>query len=199
LNYTGPKIRLSRRLGLALTPKAEKYLERKPYPPGQHGFRRRRRLSNYAQQLIEKQRLRLQYNVNEKQMRNYFAAASRKKGMAGENLVQLLETRLDAVVLRSRFSRTIYQARQVVVHRHVLVNGKIVKSPSYRVRPGDTVSVREKSRKLRCFNEGVMTTALPPYLNVDETGYTSELTHIPARTEVPVVCDVQLVVEFYSR
>jgi len=199
LNYTGPKIRLSRRLGLALTPKAEKYLEKKPYPPGMHGFRRRRRMSNYGQQLIEKQRLRLQYNISEKQMRSYYKTASRKKGMAGENLVQLLETRLDSVVLRSRFSRTIYQARQVVTHRHVLVNDKIVKSPSYRVKPGDKVSVRTKSRKLRCFNEGVMTTALPAYLNVDETGYSSELGYLPPRTEVPVVCDVQLVVEYYSR
>ncbi len=199
MKYTGPKIRLSRKVSIPLTPKADKYLERKPYPPGQHGFRRRRRLSNYGQQLLEKQRLRLQYNVSEKQMRNYFKAASRQKGMAGENLVQFLETRLDAVVLRSRFSRTIYQARQVVTHRHVLVNGKVVRSPSYRVKPGDTVSVREPSRKLRCFNEGVMTTALPPYLDVDETGYTATLTDIPPRTDVPVVCDVQLVVEFYSR
>ena len=199
MKYNGPKIRLSRRLGLALTPKADKYLEKKPYPPGQHGFRRRRRMSNYGQQLLEKQRLRLQYNISEKQMRKYFASAARKKGMAGENLVQLLETRLDAVVLRSRFSRTIYQARQVVTHRHILVNGKTVKSPSYRVKPGDEVSVKDRSRKLRCFNEGVMTTALPPYLTVDDAGYTSELTHVPPRPEVPVVCDVQLVVEYYSR
>lgn len=199
MKYTGPKIRLSRKVSTALTPKADKYLERKPYPPGQHGFRRRRRLSNYGQQLIEKQRLRLQYNVSEKQMRNYFKAASSKKGMAGENLVQLLELRLDALVLRSRFSRTIYQARQVVTHRHVLVNGEVVHSPSYRVKPGDTISVREPSRKLRCFNEGVMTTALPPYLDVDETGYTATLVNVPPRTDVPVVCDVQLVVEFYSR
>ena len=199
MNYTGPKIRLSRKLGLALTPKADKYLEKKPYPPGQHGFRRRRRLSNYGQQLIEKQRLRLQYNVSERQMRNYFRAAARKKGMTGENLVQVLETRLDNVVLRSRFARTIYQARQVVTHRHILVNDKIVKSPSFQVKPGDKVSVRQPSRKLRCFNEGVMTTALPPYLNVDETGYTSELGYVPPRPEVPVVCDVQLVVEYYSR
>ena len=199
MKYNGPKVRLSRRVGIALTPKADKYLEKKPYPPGQHGFRRRRRLSNYGQQLIEKQRLRLQYNISERQMRNYFIAASRRKGMAGENLVQLLETRLDAVVLRSRFARTIYQARQVVTHRHILVNDKLVKSPSYRVKPGDKVSVRSHSRKLRCFNEGVMTTALPPYLNVDETGYGSELTYAPPRQEVPVVCDVQLVVEYYSR
>ena len=199
MNYTGPNVRLSRKLGIAIAPKADKYLEKKPYPPGMHGFRRRRRLSNYGQQLLEKQRLRMQYNVSERQMRNYFKAASRKKGQAGENLVQRLETRLDALVLRARFSRTIYQARQVVTHRHILVNDKIVKSPSYRVKPGDKVSVKESSRKLRCFNEGVMTTALPSYLQVDETGYTSELSYVPPRAEVPVVCDVQLVVEFYSR
>ena len=199
MNYTGPKIRLSRKLGISLTPKADKYLEKKPYPPGAHGFRRRRRLSPYGTQLIEKQRLRYQYNVTERQMRNYFARAARRKGTTGDTLVQMLESRLDALVLRSRLARTIYQARQVVTHRHILVNGKIVKSPAYQVRPGDTVSVKERSRKLRCFNEGVMTTALPPYLNVDDTGYTAELAYVPPRAEVPVVCDVQLVVEFYNR
>ena len=114
-------------------------------------------------------------------------------------LVQRRAARVDAVGMGSRFSRTIYQARQVVTHRHILVNDKIVKSPSYRVKPGDKVSVKDSSRKLRCFNEGVMTTALPSYLQVDETGYTSELSYVPPRAEVPVVCDVQLVVEFYSR
>ena len=99
MKYNGPKVRLSRRVSIALTPKAEKYLEKKPYRPGMHGFRRRRRLSNYGQQLLEKQRLRLQYNISECQMRNYFLKASRGKGMAGENLVQFLETRLDAIVL----------------------------------------------------------------------------------------------------
>jgi small subunit ribosomal protein S4 len=199
LNYTGPKVRLSRKLGISITPKADKYLEKKPYPPGQHGFRRRRRLSPYGTQLIEKQRLRYQYNVSEKQMRNYFMRAARGKGTTGESLVQTLETRLDSVVLRSRFARTIYQARQVVTHRHILVNGKIVKSPGYQVKPGDQISVKEGSRKMRAFNEGVMTTALPPYLTVDDTGYTAELSYVPPRAEVPVVCDVQLVVEFYSR
>lgn len=199
MNYTGPKIRLSRKLGISLTPKADKYLEKKPYPPGAHGFRRRRRLSPYGTQLIEKQRLRFQYNVTERQMRNYFARAARRKGTTGDTLVQMLESRLDALVLRARLARTIYQARQVVTHRHILVNGKIAKSPASQLRPGDTVSVKESSRKLRCFNEGVMTTALPPYLNVDDTGYTAELSYAPPRNEVPVVCDVQLVVEFYSR
>ncbi|MEE2778023.1 MAG: 30S ribosomal protein S4 [Acidobacteriota bacterium] len=199
MNYTGPKVRLSRKLGIAITPKADKYLEKKPYPPGAHGFRRRRRLSPYGTQLIEKQRLRYQYNVAERQMRNYFRRAARRRGMTGENLVQILETRLDSLVLRSRFARTIYQARQVVTHRHILVNDKIVKSPSYQVKPGDKISVKEGSRKMRAFNEGVMTTALPPYLNVDDTGYTAEMTYLPPRGEVPVVCEVQLVVEFYSR
>lgn len=199
MNYTGPKVRLSRKLGISLTPKSDKYLEKKPYPPGQHGFRRRRRPSSYALQLIEKQRLRYQYNIGERQMRNYYKKASRRKGMTGENLVQLLETRLDALVLRSRFARTIYQARQVVTHRHIEVNGKITKSPSYQVRPGDVISVKESSRKLRCFNEGVLTTAVPPYLSVDDTGYTSSLGHLPPRNEVPILCDEHMVVEFYSR
>ena len=199
MNYTGPKVRLSRKLGVSLTPKADKFLEKKPYPPGQHGFRRRRRLSPYGTQLIEKQRLRFQYNISERQLRNYFRHATRRKGLTGETLLQSLETRLDALVLRARFARTIYQARQVVAHRHILVNGKIVKSPSYHVKPSDTISVKEASRKLRSFNEGVLTTAIPPYLAVDDTGYTARLEYVPPRTEVPVVCDEHLVVEFYSR
>ena len=102
-------------------------------------------------------------------------------------------------MLRARFARTVYQARQVVAHRHVTVNGKIVKSPAYQVKPGDTISVKEASRKLRSFNEGVLTTAIPPYLAVDDTGYTARLEYVPPRSEVPVVCDEHLVVEFYSR
>ena len=199
MNFTGPKVKKSRALGVALTPKAQKYLNKRSSPPGQHGQRRRRRPSEYGLQLLEKQRLRFQYNISERQLRNYFRRATRRKGLTGETLLQTLETRLDALVLRARFARTIYQARQVVAHRHIMVNGKIVKSPSFQVKPGQTISVKEASRKLRSFNEGVLTTAIPPYLVVDDTGYTARLDYVPPRSEVPVVCDEHLVVEFYSR
>lgn len=199
MKYNGPKVRLSRKLGLPITTKAERYRENKPYPPGQHGLRRRRRPSNYSQQLMEKQRLRFQYNVSEKQMRNSFQAANQMKGVVGENLVRLLELRLDSVVHRSGLAPTIYAARQYVGHGHVSVNGQKVDIPSYRVRPGDVVSVREKSRKLRMFNEARVSVTVPEYLSMDSSGYEVTVNHLPARDEVPVICDVQLVVEFYSR
>ena len=134
MKYNGPKVRLSRKLGLPLTTKAERYRENKPYPPGQHGLRRRRRPSNYSQQLMEKQRLRFQYNVSERQLRNYFAHAAGKKGVTGDNLVAILETRLDALVLRTGFAPTIFAARQVVGHGYSHGNGRKVNIPSFRGR-----------------------------------------------------------------
>lgn len=199
MKYTGPKVKLSRKLGIPLTTKAEKYRENKPYPPGQHGLRRRRRPSNYAQQLMEKQRLRYQYNVSEKQMRNSYKRASRQKGVMGENLVRLLEMRLDSIVHRAGLAPTMYAARQFVNHGHIEVNGSRVDIPSYQVQAGDVVAVREKSRKLRMFNELRVTVTLPQYLSVDESGYKVTVNHMPSRDEIPVVCDVQLVVEYYSR
>ena len=199
MKYNGPKVRMSRKLGIPLTTKAERYRENKPYPPGQHGLRRRRRPSNYAQQLMEKQRLRYQYNVSEKQMRNSYKKASRMKGVMGENLVRLLEMRLDSLVHRAGLAPTIYAARQYVGHGHIQVNGQRVDISSYRVRPGDVFGVREKSRKLRMFNEARIPVTIPEYLTVDSSGYEVTVNHLPARDEVPVICDVQLVVEYYSR
>ena len=124
MKYTGPKIKLSRRLGFALTPKAGKYLERRSDPPGVHGKRRKSaKLSDYGRQLLEKQRLRFQYNISEKQLQNCYQKAVRKKGNTADILIQLLESRLDALVLRAGFARTIYAARQLVNHGHVQVNG----------------------------------------------------------------------------
>lgn len=149
MKYTGPKVKLSRKLGFSLTPKARKYMDRKPYPPGQHGpIKRRAKLSDYGRQLLEKQRLRLQYNVHERQMRNYFREASRLAGNTGDNLIQLLESRLDALVYRAGFAPTIYAARQYVRHGHIEVNGKKVDIPSYRVKPNDVIQVREKVASL---------------------------------------------------
>src|SRR5918912_3886980 len=139
----GPKVKIARALGIALTPKAARVMERRPNPPGQHGASPRRKVSDYKKQLLEKQRLRAQYNVSERQLRNAFAEASRKSGNTGVRLLQLLELRLDAVVLRAGFVRTIYAARQAVTHGHVLVNGKRVDRPSRRVKPGDVISLAQ--------------------------------------------------------
>ncbi len=199
MKFNGPKVKASRKLGVALTDKAQRYLERRGYPPGQHGMRRRRRQSNYGRQLLEKQRLRYQYNCSERQLVNYFKKASSKKGNSAENLIQLLETRLDAFVYRCGFAPTIFAARQLVGHGHLQVNGRRTNIPSYGLRVGDVVEVREKSRKLRIFNEPRGGSSIPSYIAVDDTGYKGELRSTPTRDEVPIVCEVPLVVEFYSR
>src|SRR5665811_1139320 len=140
------QVRLSRALGIALTPKAVKHFEKRPYPPGEHGRTARRKESDYAVRLREKQRLRAQYGLREKQMARTFEEARKEAGLTGEAFVELLEMRLDALVLRSGFARTILQARQAVVHRHVLVDGKIVDRPSFEVKPGQTIQVKPKSQ-----------------------------------------------------
>ncbi len=200
MNTPRPKIRLSRRLGLPLTPKAVGYFERRPHPPGEHG-RKRRQQSDYSTRLLEKQRLRAQYDVSETQLRRAFDRARRAGGKTGEALIQDLESRLDATVLRAGFARTVYQARQFVTHRHVLVNGRRVDRPSYRLRPGDWISVAERSRTLEPFQvaaAGAHADA-PAYLEVRLADLTARVERVPAREEVPVVCEEQLVVEYYSR
>jgi len=200
MKYTGPKIKKSRRLGIALTPKSEKYLERRPHPPGQHGpSRRRGKQSDYGKQLVEKQRLQYQYNLTEKQIRKYYKAASRKQGNTAEHLLQLIETRLDALVLRAGMARSIYQARQLVSHAHLRVNGKKVNIPSYVMRIGDVITVREKSRDLDIFPAAQQIASTPEYLTVDDKKLTATLSRLPERAEVPIQCEIPLVVEFYSR
>ena len=200
MNYTGPKVRLSRQLGLALTPKAAKIMERKPHPPGQHGnAKRRTKKSDYALQLLEKQRLRFQYNISERQLRNYYMKASRRTGNTGELMVQALEQRLDALVLRAGFARSIYAARQYVTHGHFTVNGRPVNLPAYSVRPGDVIAVRPRSRKVECLRHGFGIAVLPQYLQVSQSELSVQLLRTPMRDEIPVICDVTLVVEYYSR
>lgn len=200
MNTPRPKIRLSRRLGLPLTPKSVAYFERRPYPPGEHG-RKRKQASDYSTRLLEKQRLRAQYDVSETQLRRAFDRARRAGGKTGEALVQDLESRLDATVLRAGFARTIYQARQFVTHQHVLVNGGRVDRPSYRLRPGDFVQIAERSRTLEPFQVAASGAhAHPPaYLEVRLAGLLARVERTPSREEVPVVCEEQLVVEYYSR
>lgn len=201
MKYTGAKVKLSRKLGIALTPKAQKYVERKPYPPGQHGPEKRRaKLSDYGRQLLEKQRLRFQYNIHERQLRRYYEEASRILGNTADNLIQLLERRLDAFVLRAGFARTIYAARQYVRHGHIEVNAKKVNIPSYQLSVGDVVRVREKSRRIPDIQEALRQAGqAPPYIEVSKADFTARLLYLPPREEVPVICEVPMVVEFYSR
>ena len=169
-----------------------------------HGRARRRTESDYAVRLREKQRLREQYGIREKQMRNTFNEARRKDGLTGENLVELLEMRLDALVLRAGFARTTAQARQLVVHRHILVDGQLVDRPSFRVKPGQTIHVKPKSEALEPFQVAALgghAEVLPPvpgYLEVELDKLHAKLVRRPKRAEVPVTCDVQLVVEYYA-
>ena len=201
MNKTGPKVKLSRQLGIALTPKAAKVMEKKPHPPGEHGRVQnfRRKLSDYKRQLVEKQKLRAQYNIHERQMRNYFDKAQSKKGNTGDNLLQMLEMRLDAVVLRGGLARTIYAARQLVTHGHILVNGERVDVPGYTCKPGDVVSVRAKSQQLPGIQEAMADAQGIPYLSLDRNTATVRVVDLPQRDFIPVICDVPLVIEYYSR
>lgn len=200
MNYTGPKVKLSRKLGINLTVKAKKFATNKPYPPGQHGANKRRaKQSDYGRQLLEKQRLRLQFNVSESQMVNYYKKATKIAGNTAEILVLLLESRLDAVLYRSGFARSIYAARQYVKHGHVLVNGRRLDIPSYHVKTTDNIIIKEKSRNLECFQEAVRNSAAPAYLEVSKADFSTKMVYPPTRDEVPVVCEVSLVVEYYSR
>jgi small subunit ribosomal protein S4 len=200
MNNPRPKVKLSRALGIPLTPKCVEYFGKRPYPPGVHG-RSRKQESGYKTQLREKQRLRAQYNIREAQLRNAFDKARKVEGKTGEALIIDLERRLDSLVLRSGFARTIYQARQFVTHRHILVNGHRVDRPSYRLRPGDVITVSDRSRAMLPFQAAAAgahaTTS--PYLDVRLDALASQFTRLPERHEIPVTCDEQLIVEFYSR
>jgi small subunit ribosomal protein S4 len=201
---TRSKTRLSRSLGIALTPKAAKYLEKRPYAPGQHGRTKRKADSDFAVRLREKQRLRAQYGIREAQLRKTFNDAKRSEGLTGENLVELLEMRLDALVLRAGFARTMAQARQMVVHRHILVDGALVDRPSARVKVGQMIHVKPRSESTEPFQvaaAGGHVDVLPPvpgYLSVDLDKLQATLVRRPKRSEVPITCDVQLVVEYYA-
>ncbi|GAA2651612.1 30S ribosomal protein S4 [Paractinoplanes durhamensis] len=202
MNNSRPKAKLSRALGIPLTPKCVKYFEKRPFPPGVHG-RSRRKASDYQVRLLEKQRLRHQYNISEAQMRKAYEDAHRAEGKTGEAMVTLLERRLDAVVHRAGLARTIYQARQLVVHGHFIVDGKKVDRPGYRLRPGQIVEVKEKSRPKPPFQIAAAGAHLDgptaPYLSTALEELRITVLRNPERKEVPVLCDEQLVVEFYAR
>jgi len=202
MNNSRPKAKLSRALGIPLTPKCVKYFEKRPFPPGVHG-RGRRKASDYQVRLLEKQRLRHQYNISEAQMRMAYDDAHRADGKTGEAMVTLLERRLDAVVHRAGLARTIYQARQLVVHGHFTVDGKKVDRPGFRLKPGQVVEVRESSRRKPPFQIAAAGAHLDgptaPYLSTAVEELRTTLLRNPERKEIPVLCDEQLVVEFYAR
>ncbi|MEM1442430.1 MAG: 30S ribosomal protein S4 [Verrucomicrobiota bacterium] len=200
--YTGPTDRISRRYGVALFGPS-KALERRPYPPGQHGARgARRKQSDYSIALAEKQKLRLQYGLLEKQFRRYFAEAQRRRGITGDILVQLLETRLDNVVYRLGLGNTRRAARQFVGHGPVTVNGKRVDIPSYCVKPGDVVAVSAGTRSQQLGLRAVDLTSARPvmdWLTFDAEKLTGTMDRVPEADEIDTMVNVQLVVELYSR
>ena len=202
MNNSRPKAKLSRALGIPLTPKCVKYFEKRPFPPGVHG-RGRRKASDYQVRLLQKQRLRHQYNISEAQMRMAYDDAHRAEGKTGEAMVTLLERRLDAVVHRAGLARTIYQARQLVVHGHFTVDGKKVDRPGFRLKPGQVVAVRESSRQKPPFQIAAAGAHLDgptaPYLSTAVEELRTQLLRVPERKEIPVLCEEQLVVEFYAR
>ena len=176
-------------------------LSRKNYPPGQHGVNKRRKTSEYGIQLREKQKAKYTYGVLEKQFHNLFNKASRTKGITGEVLLQLLEARLDNVVYRLGIAPTRAAARQLVLHRHITVNGSVVNIASYNVSPGDVVAVRERSKSLEVIADALagFNHSKYPWLEWDETAKAGKLLHIPAREDIPENIKEQLIVELYSK
>ena len=197
--YTGSSWKISRRLGISLSGTG-KELEKRPYAPGQHGPNQRKKLSEYGLQLQEKQKLRHMYGVNERQFRNLFVKAGKMSGVHGENFMILLESRLDNLVYRLGLARTRRAARQLVNHGHILVDGSRVDIPSYRVTPGQTISVREKSRNLDVLKEAIeVTNFIPDYLTFDADKLEGTFTRLPERSELAAEINETFIVEFYSR
>ena len=198
--YTGPKSKIARKLGEPIYGE-DKVLTRKNYPPGQQGANRRRKLSEYGTQLREKQKAKYTYGVLEKQFRNLFDKAARKDGVTGEVLLQLLEGRLDNIVYRLGIAPTRAAARQLVGHRHIVVDGKVVNIPSYAVKPGQVIGVREKSKSLEVIANALagFNHAKYPWLEWDENLKSGKLLHVPAREDIPENIKEQMIVELYSK
>ena len=198
--YTGPKTKIARKFGEAIFG-ADKVLSKKNYPPGQHGNNRRRKTSEYGVQLREKQKAKYTYGVLEKQFRNMFEKASRSKGITGEVLLQLLESRLDNVVFRLGLAPTRDAARQLVSHRHIVVDGKVVNIPSYSVKPGQIIGVREKSKSLEVISEALsgLNHSKYPWIEWEQSAMNGKFLHLPERADIPENIKEQLIVELYSK
>ncbi|MFH0755968.1 MAG: 30S ribosomal protein S4 [Bacteroidota bacterium] len=199
--YRGPRTKIARKFSDPIFG-TDKSFEKKNYPPGMHGNnKRRRKASEYGIQLKEKQKAKYTYGVLEKQFRNMFEKASRSKGVTGEVLLQLLESRLDNVVYRLGLSPTRAGARQLVTHRHITVNGEIVNIPSYTLKPGDTVGVRERSKSLEVITDSLSTARYgsSSWLEFDEASLVGKFLNRPEREEIPENIKEQLIVELYSK
>ncbi len=198
--YTGPKSKIARKLGEAIYG-ADKVLSRKNYAPGQHGNNRKRKTSEYGTQLKEKQKAKYTYGVLEKQFANLFDKAQRSKGITGVILLQLLESRLDNVVYRLGIAKTRNAARQLVSHKHIIVNGEVVNIPSYQVKQGDVVGVREKSKSLENIVNALdgFNHSKYPWLEFDESAKAGKFLHMPDREDIPENIKEQLIVELYSK
>ncbi len=208
--YTGPVCKLCRREGQKLFLKGTKCytekcpVERRGYPPGQHGpaQARRRKQSDYAVQLREKQKVKRIYGLQEKQFRNLFEKANRKGGVTGENLLALLESRLDNVVFRMGFAQSRKQGRQLVRHRHVEVNGRVTDIPSYKVKPGDEIAVKASSKDVAVIQQSLEARTRPDlveWLALDEKAKVGRMVREPTREEIPLSVQEQLIVELYSK
>ncbi len=197
--YTGPVYKKARRVGFSIL-ETGKELARKPYIPGMHGKKRQRKVSGYGIQLNEKQKLRLLYGLNERQFRNLFDESARMKGVTGDNFFKLLESRLDNLVYRMGFARTRRSSRQIVNHGHILVNGNKVDIPSYRVKPGDVIKVKENSMEHPAILDAVQATLnRPAYVTFDDKKLEGTYVRLPERTECNPEINDSLIVEFYNR
>lgn len=196
--YTGPKFKLSRRLGISLSGTGKEL--KRAFPPGQHGPNQRRKMSEYGIQLQEKQKLRHMYGLNEKQFKNLYVKASKMQGVSGENFMIMLERRLDNLVYRLGLSNSRAGARQLVSHGHVTVNGKKVDIASYLVSVGDVVSLRERSRGLSVVKEAIANrNYLPAYLEANDAAVEGKFVRLPERSELPQEINDKLIIEWYSR
>lgn len=198
--YIGPKSKIARKFGEPIFGE-DKVLAKRNYPPGQHGNNKRRKLSEYGTQLKEKQKAKYTYGVLEKQFRNLFNKAARKEGVTGELLLQLLECRLDNVVYRLGIARTRAAARQLVLHRHITVNGSVVNIPSYSVKPGEVIAVREKSKSLEVIEDSLagFNHSKYPWIEWEESIKGGKMLHLPQREDIPENIKEQLIVELYSK
>jgi len=196
--YTGPKFKLSRRLGISLSGTGKEL--KRPFPPGQHGPGQRKKISGYGLQLQEKQKLRHMYGVNERQFRNLFDKATHMKGIVGENFMILLESRLDNLVYRLGLANSRAGARQLVSHGHITVDGKKVDIASYTVVPGQVIGLRERSKNLSSVKEALANrNFLHQYLDFNDQSMEGKYVRLPERAELPAEIDEKQIVEFYSR
>jgi small subunit ribosomal protein S4 len=198
--YTGPRVRISRKFGEPILGD-NKALQKKAYPPGMHGKAKKRKVSEYATQLAEKQKAKYTYGLLERQFAKLFDKATRKKGVTGEVLLQLLEQRLDNTVYRLGIAPTRRAARQLVSHKHITVNGDIVNVPSFSLKAGDVIGVRERSKSLEAITNSLSIQGAKKYhwLEWDNNEYTGKLIHVPLRQDIPENINEQLIVELYSK